>query len=59
MGRNFWTFLFFFLGAGAGSFIGALVWRLHKGKDWVKDALSASHVGTSLGFWILYQSCLL
>lgn len=37
------TALLVVLGAMMGSFVGAFVWRLHKGKDWVKGRSECEH----------------
>lgn len=37
------------LGLCAGSFVGALVWRLHEGKDWVTARSQCVHCGHTLG----------
>lgn len=37
------------LGLVLGSFVNALVWRLHKGKEWVKDRSECVHCGHKLG----------
>jgi len=42
-----------FVGLAFGSFVGALVWRLHKGKDFVNDRSECEHCHHKLGFWDL------
>lgn len=39
----------FFLGLVLGSFVNALVWRLHKKKDWVSDRSECDHCHHKLG----------
>lgn len=51
------------LGAAMGSFVGALVWRLHTGRDFVKERSECEHCHHKLSFmdlipvvsWILLQ----
>jgi prepilin signal peptidase PulO-like enzyme (type II secretory pathway) len=45
--------LLIFLGLVLGSFVNALVWRLHKGKDWVKGRSECTHCHHELGPWDL------
>ena len=37
------------LGLVLGSFVNALVWRLHEGKDWVRGRSQCTHCGHTLG----------
>lgn len=41
------------MGLAFGSFVGALVWRLHQGKDFVSDRSECEHCHHKLGFWDL------
>lgn len=41
------------LGLAFGSFVGALVWRLHEGKDFVSDRSECEHCHHKLGVWDL------
>lgn len=41
------------VGLAFGSFVGALVWRLHNGKDFVSDRSECEHCHHKLGFWDL------
>lgn len=41
------------LGLAFGSFVGALVWRLHVGKDFVSDRSECEHCHHKLGVWDL------
>jgi prepilin signal peptidase PulO-like enzyme (type II secretory pathway) len=43
------TVVLAWFGLCLGSFAGALVWRLHKGKDWVKERSQCEHCGHALG----------
>lgn len=45
--------LLILLGLVLGSFVNALVWRLHKGRDWVRERSECTHCHHKLGAWDL------
>lgn len=45
--------LLILLGLAFGSFVNALVWRLHKNRDWVQERSECTHCHHQLGAWDL------